>query len=315
MGYLGITIALCTRNRPEELYNCILSISKQRGVPDDLSYELLIVDDGNLVDWQLDSYRNILGNIPVHYYKKSNPGLLLSRIEAITRAMYDIVLFIDDDVELDEFYLAGLCALYRNDPNIAGGGGIDVLVRSSWLWRVYTRIFLYNSGNPGKLSLTGYGGSMVYWAWQSKVFETEFFSGCNMSFRKNALQELLAPEWLRSYSLGEDIYLSQIARKHGKIWIDPRLKVKHYQSPVARDKEEQVAYMEIVNHYYLLEMEKGKRWWSCLLQVWTSVGLLIQSYRNSGGLQERRKGYIKGIRFLFDKLFHSASGISGGLMK
>ncbi|WP_123041929.1 glycosyltransferase family 2 protein [Cohnella candidum] len=267
----GMTLAVCTRNRHEELERCIVSIAGEApGFP----CEVMVVDDGELPDPLRERLNEVLrgAGMAFTYHRKRRPGLLYSRIDAAEHAAHDILLFLDDDVELEEGYLRRLARLYSRYEGAAGFGGIDVFIRSNWKWDWFTRLILYDSGKPGKLSPGGFGGSMTRWTRMKDPFRTEFMLGCNMSFRRTALLGLPDAEWLSGYSLGEDLYLSHWAARSGPLWIDPSLRVKHYQSPVSRDKEEQVAFTEVVNHYRLLRLKRAGSWRHAA-HLWTSIGL------------------------------------------
>ncbi|WP_239618819.1 glycosyltransferase family 2 protein [Cohnella mopanensis] len=291
----GITLAICTRNRHEDLARTFQSVAMQQT---DFPVEVLIVDDGELPTELLNSFTlSLNGSLwEMNYHKKQNPGLLLSRIETVRIAKHDIILFIDDDVELYEGYVQRLMRLYDSDPNASGFGGRDVLLGTSFIWRQFCRVFLYGASKPGKLSLSGYGGSMITWVQQKEPFRTEYVVGCNMSFRRSALMDLRPAPWLLGYSVGEDQYLTQCARRHGEVWIDPDLKIIHHQSPLSRDKVEQVAYMDIVNHDYLLRELDAPAWrYACL--IWTSLGFLLRALLRR---EHRAKipGYLRGVKFV-----------------
>lgn len=287
-----MTIAICTRNRPDDLSRCIDSIAGQSiGFP----AEVLIVDDGDLPGDLTDGFRRSLAvkGIRLRHVRKREAGLLLSRIESVRLAAYERLLFLDDDAELEEGYLQRLSELYDRHPGAAGIGGLDSRLGSSFQWDLFCRVFLYAARRPGKLSPSGYGGAMPRWGKEKAPFETEYLAGFNMSFRTFALRDLQPVDWLTSYSLGEDLYLSNAARRHGPLWIDPGLRIRHHQSPVSRDREEQVAYTEIVNHYRLLRMKNAKAW-RIGVQLWTAAGLYLRSLLKKE-LRRKSPGYRRGI--------------------
>jgi GT2 family glycosyltransferase len=298
----GITVAVCTRDRHDDLERCIRSVAEQSVT---FPVEILIVDDGNVPSWLLNKFSTYLNNpnIYLSYYKKQLPGLLLSRIETVERAKHEIILFVDDDVELGNDYLSQLADLFSRFPGAVGLGGRDVHIGSSFIWSLFCTIFLYGARQPGKLSLSGYGGSMIKWGTMKEPFQTEYLAGCNMAFRRSALRGLRPVDWLSGYSLGEDLYLTRFASRHGQIWVDPDLKVVHHQASLSRDQIEKVAYTEIVNHYYLFRdnVNKSGRIIYFFYLLWTAFGLLIRAllkkkYRNKAA------GYWRGIKFMM--VFH-----------
>lgn len=291
----GLTIAICTRNRPEEMLSCVRILSKQERVQKDISVEILVVDDGSLEEDIQETLRSLVPDwMNYRYHRKWQQGLFLSRIEACQNAFYDVILFIDDDTELFPDYLRCLTERYAYSPEIVAIGGVDQYIRSSWIWRLYACCFLFSSGNPGRLSITGYGGSMVLWPTAVDVFISEFLSGCNMSFRKEALSGMQPCSWMLGYSLGEDLYLSHLASRHGLVIVDPQLRVYHHQTPISRDRQDVVAETEIVNHHYLL-LNKSASLLTQVLHFWTAAGLWIWSMRNWKDNEPKRRGYLRGI--------------------
>lgn len=293
----GITIAVCTRNRPDDLKRCLNSIAQQQLLPANLKLEILIIDDGELSENQVQSFKQLLQpRMKFRYHQKNAPGLLRSRITALAESEYEVILFLDDDVEIDPGYLSILYETYCKFPHVAGIGGIDILMTTGHLWPLYTRLICYNSGCPGKLSISGGNGSIIYWKLMPELFETEFLSGCNMSFLKKSLQDLQPVPWLNNYSLGEDIYLSHIAKEKGPLLVNPQLKVRHYCSTIARDRMADVAVSDIINSYYLLQLQ-NPNWWQCLALVWTYLGKLMICLPDKNAWP-KVSGYIKGFNLL-----------------
>lgn len=297
----GITVAICTRNRSDDLRRCINSIANS-SITSSGQIEVIIIDDGNLTEQFIQELATSLQPFTqFKYFKKQKPGLFLSRIEALSLATNEIILFLDDDVEIDSQYCEILRDTYQRFPDLAGLGGIDMLFKKpSILRRAFGFIFCFNSGKRAKRSLSQFGDSMIYWNQAEDYFETEFLSGCNMSFRKSSLQPLEPVDWLQNYSLGEDTYLSYMALRHGKLLIHPNLKVWHHQAEVSRDKIENVSYMEIVNSYYLMRTAQSKDW-HYLVLLWSCLGKLI-SCTIRDNKAERLSGYIKGLSALIKLL-------------
>lgn len=298
---LGLSIVICTRNRPDDLIRCVSSIVEQE-LPS-IPIEILVMDDGALTIDHWFKLAELMLHTPIElrYHKKLQAGLLFSRLESLAASSYELLLFLDDDVELDADYLLRLVRIYQSEAEISGVGGRDRLIEPAGpAWSLFCRIFLYSSGDSGKLSRSGYGGSMPEWVSQKENFNTEFLLGCNMSFRKNALDALMAVDWLQSYSLGEDLYLSHIAMQTGRLIISPQLTVKHNQSQLSRDNDEQVAYTEIVNHFHLLKLKNAKAR-QHVYQLWTACGLLLRSVLKRD-LHFRIKGYRRAIGFIMNRL-------------
>lgn len=290
-----LSICICTRNREEDLKKCIASLSSQRNITQ-YNIELLIIDDGQLGKDLLEAFEKACSHYHFSYYKKEEPGLFLSRLKAIELAQGEVILFLDDDVVLDENYLMTLFSTYQQHPDIVGVGGVDSRLPNYSFFRwLYTTLFFYHSNHPGKLSISMMNSAMYRWKKAKQPFSTEYMDGCNMSFKKEVLKNVQFQNYFRHYSLGEDIYLSLIASKSGNLLINPNLKVEHYQTTASRDSVEKVAFMKIVNHYKLLPYSQRSKI-KYLLIYWSFFGMMLASLLKRDFAE--LKGYLKGLKSL-----------------
>jgi GT2 family glycosyltransferase len=293
----NITIAICTRNRIADISKCIESISRQVEIYCDV--EVLIVDDGNIKKEQLNLFESVLSkikNIKLSYFKKLKAGVWLSRVECVKIAAHEIILYLDDDVELDDpYYISKLLKNYENDDSLAGVGGIAKGLYSTKIGNALGVATFQMSRSLGKLSKSGLAGSIANWNKAGSIFDTEFFHGCNMSFKKNSLKDMKPLNWMENYAVGDDLYMCYYASNYGRLVINPDLKIIHHESPQSRDKAENVSKAKVVNHYYLLKMKQaGIMNYGAL--VWTMVYSLGKEIvkKNNGATM----GYLKGIKFL-----------------
>jgi len=288
---MDLTIAICTRNRINDLQKLILSLSKQEKV--DAKIELLIIDDGEIIEDKLNEFKKLCKDYDFFYYKKTSPGLFKSRLKAIELSKADKILFLDDDVTIDKNYIKVLLQTYEKFPKAAGIGGVDYLLKNYSLFRkIYSIIFLYNSNDKAKLSLSMMNSSMYLWQKEKKSFKSEFLDGCNMSFRKDAIKDIKEERYFENYSLGEDIFLSLWVKKKGDLIVNPALKVKHFKSPASRDKIEKVAFMKIINHYKLLKHSKRGKY-KYITIWWTYAGYILASLLKRDFREI--KGYLRGM--------------------
>lgn len=91
---LPVTIAICTRNRTEDLKLCLDALMK---LPD-RGQEILVIDN----DPSTDDTKNLIEQYPlVRYVFEKRKGLNIARNRAIAEATNDIVVFTDDDAVVD----------------------------------------------------------------------------------------------------------------------------------------------------------------------------------------------------------------------
>lgn len=295
----GLSVAICTRNRVQDLTRCIHSITKQ-SIGRTYPIEVLIIDDGEIPEGTLQEFESLLADCgyPLLYHSKTERGLWLSRIKAVELSTMDKILFLDDDVEIPDHYLATLIQTYLDYPNCAGVGGVAIGMRNSFLGTIRCLLSFQQSLSSGKLSLSGQAGSMYNWHKARKIFKTEFQHGCNMSFKKEAIQDLRPVPWLQSYSVGEDIFLSRTAQRSGPLYINPELSLLHHESPASRDNLENVAYMRVLNHVHLLKDKRSGRV-GYLALAWTTIYQILreQPKKNVAAIS----GYKKGLKEIFSR--------------
>jgi glycosyltransferase involved in cell wall biosynthesis len=101
------TIAVCTRNRTEDLRRCLDALVE---LPDD-GQEVLVVDNSP----SNNDTQNLVAAYPkVRYVREGRPGLDVARNTALREASGEIVAFIDDDAMPDKNWLRELSANFNN---------------------------------------------------------------------------------------------------------------------------------------------------------------------------------------------------------
>jgi GT2 family glycosyltransferase len=105
------SICICTRNRPDELRKCLLSIA-QSSIP----VGQVIVSDDSTDDSTYQMIRTEFGH--VQYTRGPRIGLGANRNHAVRRANLDYVLFLDDDARLGSRFLESArdCLVGSGDP-------------------------------------------------------------------------------------------------------------------------------------------------------------------------------------------------------
>ncbi|MDP9417452.1 MAG: glycosyltransferase [Actinomycetota bacterium] len=116
----GVTVTVCTRNRPEDLERCLDSIEAATSrFPGHT--EILVVDnappDGRT--------REVVERRPaVRYATEPVAGLDVARNRALAEAGGDWIAFVDDDVRVDVDWLLGLAAARAEHPGAAAVTGL-----------------------------------------------------------------------------------------------------------------------------------------------------------------------------------------------
>jgi glycosyltransferase involved in cell wall biosynthesis/GT2 family glycosyltransferase len=104
----SITVAVCTRDRPDLLGTCLDALLRQVDPGD------VVVVDNAPTD---DRTRRAVTDRGVRYELEPCPGLDLARNRALRAAGGDVVAFVDDDVVVDRHWFDGLRRVWREHPD------------------------------------------------------------------------------------------------------------------------------------------------------------------------------------------------------
>lgn len=178
----SITVAVCTRDRPEDLARCLDAIDKL-DYPD---YEVVVVDNAPATD---ATRRIVAERFPhMRYVLEQRPGLDWARNRAIAEARGEVIAYTDDDTEVDTGWLLAIGRLFAASPGLAAVTGSVVPLELE---------------TPAQRLFEAYGGFLRGWrrewyrATQLQSSDTawhhgagRFGTGANMAFRRSVLTEL-----------------------------------------------------------------------------------------------------------------------------
>jgi glycosyltransferase involved in cell wall biosynthesis len=116
-----ITVIICTRDRAARLSN-VLSSFENLVVPEGLSWEICVVDNGSS-DNTADVVARFASRLPVRCVREESAGLSNARNRGVAEAKGRYICWTDDDVELDERWLAAYAEAFERHPEAAVFGG------------------------------------------------------------------------------------------------------------------------------------------------------------------------------------------------
>ncbi len=115
-----VTVAVCTRDRPEDMRRCLDAIC-QLDYP---QLDILVVDNASQTEATkvliADSYPQ------VRYVREPRPGLDWARNRAALEAKGEIVAYTDDDVAVDARWVKGLAQVFVESPEVMAVTGLVV---------------------------------------------------------------------------------------------------------------------------------------------------------------------------------------------
>jgi GT2 family glycosyltransferase len=114
----SVTVAVCTRNRPDDLVQCLGSVRAAEGTQ---PAEVLVVDNCPPDDRTREVVSRLHG---VRYVREPVAGLDVARNRALSEARGEWIAFVDDDVRVDRWWLDGFATALREHPDAAAVTGL-----------------------------------------------------------------------------------------------------------------------------------------------------------------------------------------------
>lgn len=134
---MKLSVIFCTYNREKYLYNALKSIAKQDFPYQD--YEIVMVNNNST-----DSTEKICGKFQedypqtdFRYFLETNQGLSYARNRGVKESKGDILVFVDDDATVFDFYLSFIKIFFEAHSEVSACGGPIVPVyeveKPKWL--------------------------------------------------------------------------------------------------------------------------------------------------------------------------------------
>jgi glucosyl-dolichyl phosphate glucuronosyltransferase len=225
MPPLHLTVAVCTWNRSALLTNSLEQMTRLT-VPPSVTWELVVVNNGSTdaTDAVIASFQE---RLPIRPVFEPTPGLSTARNRALIAATGDYVLWTDDDILVDEDWLAAYARAFRRWPDASVfGGPIEPLFEGEppdWLPRVLDRIgAVYGRQNLGDQPVALSPEGVVAGPY-----------GGNMAMRREVLLDFRFDPTLgvrhSEYAIGEetDVIRQMLEAGHGGWWT-PEPRVTHW---------------------------------------------------------------------------------------
>ncbi|MBQ8002485.1 MAG: glycosyltransferase family 2 protein [Clostridia bacterium] len=270
-----LSVVIATMNRTESLRDTLEYLEKSSVLPT----EVIVVDQSTNTEIHSENLKlceQINMNVQVFFRE---PSLTAARNFGITKAENDVVIFMDDDVRVQENTIENITKL-MSDSTISMIGGLDE--KPSMTKSLIGYLFgkkSYFKRNIGHVTGALYGRyPMVI----DKETPTQWAMGYFFVVRKSLVEKwnLDWDERFLSYGYPEDLDFSfryyREAKKEGlKCIITPDVTVKHMCSQEWREIPSKVTYMYIVHREYLT-YKWGLGFWSRVQTRWSNFGMLLE---------------------------------------
>lgn len=215
-----ISVVVCTRDRPDLLGRCLESIRKL-DYPD---YEVVVVDNAS----KSNETREVAERSGARCVREERPGLDSARNRGIASTRHEIIVFTDDDVEVDRLWLRGIAAGFE-DPSVQCVSGFVMPARMDTEAELLFEL-CYDGMGKGTYPRRWDPARMKR---RDLVGAHHIGIGANMAFRRPLLESLggfdpALDVGTESHG-GGDLDILHRALMHGAIVrYEPRAFVRHY---------------------------------------------------------------------------------------
>ena len=240
-----VTVAVCTRDRPDDMRLCLEAISKL-----DYPYlDILVVDNAP----QTDATKELIEShySEVRYVREPRPGLDWARNRAILEAKGEIIAYTDDDVVVDPGWVKGLAEVFSENPEVMAVTGLVVP---------------YELEAESQVLFEAYGGfgrgferkwyrnleDKLPWQW---LGAGQFGTGANMAYRRSIFETIgffdLALDVGTITNGGGDLEMFIRILKAGHTLVyEPKAMIRHRHRQEYKKLRNQISYNGIGLYAY-----------------------------------------------------------------
>jgi GT2 family glycosyltransferase len=178
-----VSVVICTRDRPDQIKKCLNRLTRQK-YP---RYEVVVVDNAPTSDALRAVVEEEAGKgAEFRYCVEPRPGLSWARNAGIGAAASDIIAFLDDDDEPDEYWLAGIAEGFTRGNRIGCVSGIVLPAKlDNAVENLFEQVGGHSKGR-GFVSETFSKSGPQSPLWPLPPFGV----GANMAFRREALDRI-----------------------------------------------------------------------------------------------------------------------------
>jgi GT2 family glycosyltransferase len=198
-------------------------------------------------------------------------GAATARNRALEFATSEVILFLDDDVELEPAFVQEILNGYRQLPHASGISGVVTnYCPPPSLFRAWTRIFergpFYDDRQP------------IYWnsrtlADHAPIPVTRFGGGL-MSFRRSAIIGVAFDHKLSGACEGEDVDFCMHLSSGAVLLMTPRARLVHKQTQVSRPPDHWL-YLHARTNWYLYRRNWNFSLENRLFLLWLNLGYCV----------------------------------------
>jgi glycosyltransferase involved in cell wall biosynthesis len=272
--------------------------------------EVIVVDDSDNLETKrlVEEFNSCFLEkaVSLKYIKPAGKESSISKARNIgaRESKGEIVVFLDDDVVLDDDYFKEILRVFRGNPKALGVQGIILNNPYSVFWNAVKKVFYYWHAETDKCKMLP-SGKTTYACTPNKVIMCEWLFGLDVAYRKEVFREFSFNEKLLGYSLGEDKEFSyKIHKKYpGSLFLTPFARAHHYPPPSEKTTKKKIYIITAypIGFFYnnIEQTLKNK-----MIFFWSEIGRIILriiwELQNPTNIKHIITSYIDTIKHLND---------------
>lgn len=281
---LPVSVIIPTLNRPNALFRTIETLLKMDTVP----AQLVVVDQTAKAEdrQKIQRYLKDIRVIPAEYYFLQKPSSTRARNIGIEGAKENILLFMDDDVDVNPDTLENIYRYMRDEKNAMVGVIDETLPESTGRLGYLFAMKSWKNRRMGHVTPAVLGR---YPDRVKGVVPTMWAMGFCFALKKDRLDawQLRFDEKLTGYAYAEDLdityaYYKQAKAEGLRCLLAEDLKVKHLESKEYRIPNSLNTYKYVINREYL-SYKHGMSVWARLCIRWANFGQFLLRLRQGAG--------------------------------
>ncbi|MBT7703784.1 glycosyltransferase family 2 protein [Candidatus Peregrinibacteria bacterium] len=279
---MKLSVIVPTLHRSQDLKVLLKSFILQTRNP----LEILIIDQSDDTKTKELCLR-FKKELPIKYTHSKIKSSTHNRNLGVRQAKGEVVVFLDDDTELEPDYLEQIDNFYKEHPKAIGGmskvlnqdeiGGRVVGVGIfNKLYMLTATLFRLQSFRKGFFILKS--GRNVFYFDSPKEIVAEWLSGVSW-YKKEIFKEFQFDESLFKWAWGEDRMLSyQIHKKHpNSLFYYPKASLYHHESQAGRVEQKEKIYLKVFYQYWFSYKHVGH----AFFYWWGNVGEILLHFLNA----------------------------------
>ena len=277
---MNVSIIICTLNRCNYLERTLISLL-DLSVPSGTDYEIIVVDNGS-TDKTLNVIKDYSSKLPLICIHEPRQGLSFARNRGIESASGDLILWTDDDVVVDPYWMSEYINAAMQWPSaVFFGGPIEPLFDGrppNWIIRnleyltgVYSLLNIFGQNRPMQEGEFPIGANMLIRVEAQKRFTFNcslgrsggsLISGEDSEIFWRLIAEGYSGVWVPSACVMHHIGMDRANLKYIKKWYFSNGRTAARIGGLGRSPQEAVTHLAMSRSGGLIRSnEPASRWW------------------------------------------------------